>query len=158
MSCAVEAPELQKGLQGALIPPVLYSGKFIEAFGRSIPKHELGGDLVDLVSHEQDVVAYVMDGSGHGLCAGVLMSMAKTAFRYGLLLGQPLEKLIHDMNAVLGSIKEQNMYLTLATLRFRGRNEAEYISAGHVPLLQYQRRTGSVVRHLEELARELSGE
>ncbi len=147
MSLAVEASELQIGLQAALVPPVLYSDKFIEAYGRTVPKDPLGGDLADLVSYEQDVIAYVMDASGHGVRAGLLMGMAKAAFRYGLLLGQPLEKLVRDINSVLGSVKERNMYLTLAALRFTGKNEVEYISAGHVPLLQYQRRTGRVIRH-----------
>jgi serine phosphatase RsbU (regulator of sigma subunit) len=84
MSHPFEASEVQAGLQAALVPPVLYSGNFIEAFGRSVPKAEVGGDLADLVSHGQDVIAYVMDVSGHGIRAGVLMGMAKTAFRYGL--------------------------------------------------------------------------
>jgi sigma-B regulation protein RsbU (phosphoserine phosphatase) len=147
MSHPFEASEVQAGLQAALVPPVLYSGNFIEAFGRSVPKDEVGGDLADLVSHGQDVIAYVMDVSGHGIRAGVLMGMAKTAFRYGLLLAQPLEKLVRDINSVLGSLKERNMYLTLAVARFTGTGEVEYISAGHLPLLHYQQRTGCVTRH-----------
>lgn len=147
MAHRFEASEVQAGLQAALVPPVLYSGNFIEAFGRSVPKDEVGGDLADLVSHGQDVIAYVMDVSGHGIRAGVLMGMAKTAFRYGLLLAQPLEKLVRDINSVLGSLKERNMYLTLAAARFAGTGEVEYISAGHLPLLHYQQRSASVTRH-----------
>ncbi len=147
MSGVVEALELPRGLQAVLVPPVVYSDTFVEAFGRSVPKDVIGGDLADLISHGPDVMAYVMDVSGHGLRAGMLMGMAKTAFRYGLLLGQPLEKLIRDINSVLGSIKERNMFLTLAGLRFTGGKEVEYVSAGHVPLLHYRRRTGMVVRH-----------
>ena len=147
MSHPFETSEVHAGLQAALVPPVLYSGNFIEAFGRSVPKDEVGGDLADLVSHGQDVIAYVMDVSGHGIRAGVLMGMAKTAFRYGLLLAQPLEKLVRDINSVLGSLKERNMFLTLAVARFTGTGEVEYISAGHLPLLHYQQRTESVIRH-----------
>ena len=57
---------------------------------RMIPKDDVGGDLADLVEDGRDVTAYVADVSGHGLRAGVLMGMIKTAVRYGLLLGQPL--------------------------------------------------------------------
>jgi serine phosphatase RsbU (regulator of sigma subunit) len=63
------------------------------------------------------------------------------------LLAQPLEKLVRDINSVLGSLKERNMYLTLAVARFTGTGEVEYISALHLPLLHYQQRTGSVIRH-----------
>jgi serine phosphatase RsbU (regulator of sigma subunit) len=147
MAYPFEASEVQAGLQAALVPPVLFSGSFIEAFGRSVPKDEIGGDLADLVSHGQEVIAYVMDVSGHGIRSGVLMGMAKTAFRYGLLLGQPLEKLVCDINSVLGPLKERNMYLTLAVVRFTATGEVKYISAGHLPLLHYQQRTASVIRH-----------
>ena len=147
MLLAVEASELHAELQAVLVPPVVYSGKFVQAYGRTVPKDQVGGDLVDLVSHGHEVIAYVMDVSGHGLRAGVLMGMAKAVFRYGLLLGQPLERLVCDINSVLVSIKERNMYLTLAALRFTGAGEVEYIAAGHLPLLQYQRRTGCVIRH-----------
>jgi sigma-B regulation protein RsbU (phosphoserine phosphatase) len=147
MAYPFEASEVQAGLQAALVPPVLFSGSFIEAFGRSVPKDEIGGHLADLVSHGLDVIAYVMDVSGHGIRSGVLMGMAKTAFRYGLLLGQPLEKLVCDINSVLGPLKERNMYLTLAVVRFTATGEVKYISAGHLPLLHYQQRTACVIRH-----------
>ncbi len=147
MAHPFEASEVQAGLQAALVPPVLFSGSFIEAFGRSAPKDEIGGDLADLVSHGPDVIAYVMDVSEHGIRSGVLMGMAKTAFRYGLLLGQPLEKLVCDINCVLGPLKERNMYLTLAVLRFTATGDVKYISAGHLPLLHYEQRTASVIRH-----------
>ena len=75
------------------------------------------------------------------------MAMIKTAVRYGLLLGQPLTKLLADLNRVLPSLKQANMFVTFAMLRFDGSGTAEYISAGHVPLLQYRRRQGDVVRH-----------
>jgi sigma-B regulation protein RsbU (phosphoserine phosphatase) len=44
------------------------------------------------------------------------------------------------------AVKEPNMYATLAALRFDGSNEAEYIAAGHVPVLHCRRRQRDVVR------------
>ena len=67
--------------------------------------------------------------------------------RYGLLLRRPIAKILDDLNLVLPSVKTPNMFATLAALRFDGRNEVEYISAGHVPLLHYRRRSGDVVCH-----------
>jgi phosphoserine phosphatase RsbU/P len=134
-------------MQTTLVPPISYKGTAIEAHGKTVPKDEVGGDLVDLVSDARSVIAYVADVSGHGLRAGVLMGMAKAAMRYGLLLRQPLTRLLADISSVLGTMKEPNMYLTLAALRFDGGKEVEYISAGHVPLLHYQQRNGLVIRH-----------
>ncbi len=114
-------------MQNTLVPPVSYKDAAMEAHGKTVPKDEVGGDLVDLVSDGRNVIAYVADVSGHGLRAGVLMGMAKAAMRYGLLLRQPLTRLLADINSVLGTLKEPNMYLTLAVLRFDGSQEVEYI-------------------------------
>ncbi len=134
-------------LQDTLVPPITYHGPRVEAHGQSIPKDGVGGDLVDLVVDGRDVIAYVADVSGHGLRAGVLMGMIKTAIRYGLLLGQSLAKLLDGINSVLPSVKEPNMFATLAALRFDSSNAFDYISAGHVPLLHYRRRRRDVVRY-----------
>jgi serine phosphatase RsbU (regulator of sigma subunit) len=141
------APSFGSEIQNTLAPPITYSSTRLEGFGHSIPKEDVGGDLADLVTDGGDVIAYVADVSGHGLRAGVLMGMIKTAVRYGLLLRRPIARILDDLNLVLPSVKTPNMFATLAALRFDGSNEVEYLSAGHVPLLHYQRRSGDVVRH-----------
>lgn len=141
------APSSGSDIQNTLAPPIAYSGARLEAYGQSIPKEEVGGDLVDLVIDSGDVIAYVADVSGHGLRAGILMGMIKTAVRYGLLLRRSITKILDDLNLVLPSVKTPNMFATLAALRFDRPNEVEYISAGHLPLLHYRRRSGDVVRY-----------
>jgi len=133
-------------IQNILVPAVAYEDKHVEVYGQTIPKEDLGGDLVDLVAAGRDIIAYVADVSGHGLSAAVLMGMVKTAVRYGLDLGQALPVLLDGLNRVLPAVKEPNMYATLAGLRFDGSNEVEYITAGHVPLLHYRRRQRDIVR------------
>jgi serine phosphatase RsbU (regulator of sigma subunit) len=142
-----KAPSPGCEIPNTLVPRITYAGVRLEAYGQSVPKEEMGGDLADLVIDGRDVIAYVADVSGHGLRAGVLMGMIKTAMRYGLLLHRPIAKLLDDVNLVLPSVKEPNMFATLAVLRFDASNEVEYISAGHVPLLHYRRRSGDVVRY-----------
>lgn len=134
-------------IQNTLVPPITYRDVRLEAHGQTVPKDDVGGDLVDLVAARRDVVAYVADVSGHGLRAALLMGMIKTAVRYGLHLGQPLTNLLDHINAVLPAVKEPNMFATLAALRFDGSNEVEYISAGHVPLLHYRQRNNDVVSY-----------
>lgn len=137
---------LALAIQNILVPSVAYEDKHVEVYGQTIPREDLGGDLVDLVAAGRDIVAYVADVSGHGFSAAVLMGMVKTAVRYGLNLGQALPALLDGLNRVLPAVKEPNMYATLAGLRFDGSNEVEYITAGHVPLLQYRRRQRDIVR------------
>lgn len=153
LSAAIPIPEmgvlsgLPVEIQNTLVPTIAYAGARLEAFGQSVPKEDMGGDLADLVIDGREVIAYVADVSGHGMRAGVLMGMIKTAVRYGLMLRRPVAKLLEDVNRVLPSVKAPNMFATLAALRFDASNEAEYISAGHVPLLHYQRQSGAVVSY-----------
>jgi serine phosphatase RsbU (regulator of sigma subunit) len=142
-----QEPSLASDIQNTLVPPLTYQNAHLEAHGQSLPKDDVGGDLVDLLADGRDVIAYVADVSGHGLRAGVLMGMIKTAVRYGLLLRQPVAKLLGDINRVLPALKQANMFATLAALRFDDSNEVEYISAGHVPLLHYRHRNKDVVRY-----------
>jgi serine phosphatase RsbU (regulator of sigma subunit) len=135
------------GLQNTLVPPVAYSSGTLEARGNTIPLDGVGGDLVDVVVNGSNAVLYAADVSGHGLRAGVLMGMIKSAARFGLLLEQPLPKLLEAINAILPALKEPSMFATLGALAFDGSNFAEYISAGHPPLLHYRRRAGDVIRH-----------
>jgi sigma-B regulation protein RsbU (phosphoserine phosphatase) len=134
-------------MQGTLVPPLSYRGACVEAQGQCIPKDEVGGDLMDLVADGPEVIAYVADVSGHGLRAGVLMGMIKTAMRYGLMLRRPLANLVSDLNRVLPQVKDPSMFATLAALRFDGSDEVEYVSAGHVPLMQFRKRTNDVISH-----------
>jgi sigma-B regulation protein RsbU (phosphoserine phosphatase) len=134
-------------IQDTLVPRISFEDAHLQALGRTIPKDDVGGDLVDLIQTGQDVTVYVADVSGHGLRAAFLMGMIKTAVRYGLRLGQSLAKLLDHMNCVLPAVKQPHMFATLAALRFDGSSEVEYISAGHVPLLHYRRRQGDVVRY-----------
>ena len=142
-----EAPAVSCAMQNTLVPPLSYKGLSVKAHGRSVPKDDVGGDLVDLVVDGQEVTAYVADVSGHGLRAGILMGMIKTAMRYGLLLGQPLTKLLGDLNHVLPNVKEPHMFATLAALRFDRGNHVEYVSVGHVPLIHYRQGSREVVRY-----------
>ena len=136
--------------QATLAPPIFYQGLGMEACGRTLPSDAVGGDLVDLVECDGSVFAYVADVSGHGIAAGVLMGMVKTAVRQGLILQQTLPSLLDSVNRVLPSVKEPQMYATMAGLRFTGPPRMEYAVAGHLPLLHYRREQQDVVRCTEQ--------
>ncbi len=70
---------LAHAIQSTLVPTISFENKSFEAYGRSIPSSEMGGDIIDVVESERCLLAYVADVSGHGLPAGQLMGMLKTA-------------------------------------------------------------------------------
>jgi serine phosphatase RsbU (regulator of sigma subunit) len=139
-------PVFARTMQRTLVPPITFKNGHIEADGRTTPREAFGGDLVDLVTSDGDVIAYVADVSGHGVSAGILMGMVKTAVRYGLMFGQRLPALLNGINGVLPSVKEPHMYATFAGLRVGEHDQVEYITAGNVPLLHYIHARKEVVR------------
>jgi hypothetical protein len=73
--------ELASRIQQQLVPLVELSTEHLEIYGVSIPSGAVGGDLIDAVEANGLVCACVVDVAGHGVAAGVLMSMVKTAVR-----------------------------------------------------------------------------
>ncbi|HEY6388428.1 MAG TPA: PP2C family protein-serine/threonine phosphatase [Candidatus Acidoferrum sp.] len=133
-------------IQSTLVPPLLYRGCGLEVFGRTAPSAKVGGDLVDLVADGNKVFAYVADVSGHGISAGILMGMLKTAMRQALLTEATLPAVLESVNAVLPAVKEPEMYATLAALRFDESSRVEFSLVGHPPILHYRKKSQEIIR------------
>ncbi len=137
-------------IQNTLVPPIAHKDSLLEIYGRTLPSEMVGGDLVDVVIMQDSTMAYLADVSGHGIPAGVLMGMVKTAMRQGARMRQSLPDLLDGVNGVLPAVKEPHMYATLAGLKFErnsgGETKAEYILAGHFPLLHYRKSANDVMR------------
>ncbi len=129
---------LAHGIQATLVPTVSFRNPSFELYGKSIPSTEMGGDLVDVIESDGGLVAYVADISGHGLPAGQLMGMLKTAMRLAVQFRQMPVAALESVDRVLPDLKEPEMFATLALLRFDGSSEAEYALAGHPPILHYR--------------------
>ncbi|HUB17639.1 MAG TPA: PP2C family protein-serine/threonine phosphatase [Acidobacteriaceae bacterium] len=136
--------ELAHGIQKTLVPPVVLNTELYEVYGISEPSDKVGGDLVDAVLLPNgDVVAYLADIAGHGLPAGILMGMLKTAARTALLdaaAGHPsatLPLLLEKLNRVLPDVKEPQMYATLTAFRLNADGSAWYATAASPPVLHW---------------------
>jgi serine phosphatase RsbU (regulator of sigma subunit) len=137
---------LAHGIQATLVPTVSFQNASFEVYGKSIPSTEMGGDLIDVIKSDGSLLAYVADVSGHGLAAGQLMGMLKTAMRLAVQFRQPPVALLESADRVLPDLKEPDMYATLALLQFDGSAEVEYALAGHVPILHYRDRSRDTAR------------
>ncbi|MGB2672549.1 MAG: PP2C family protein-serine/threonine phosphatase [Candidatus Acidiferrum sp.] len=129
---------LAHGIQAILVPTVSFQNASFELYGKSIPSTEMGGDLIDVIESDGGLVAYVADISGHGLPAGQLMGMLKTAMRLAVQFRQMPVAALESVDRVLPDLKEREMFATLALLRFDGSSEAEYALAGHPSIVHYR--------------------
>ncbi len=148
--------ELAHGIQKTLVPPVSLRTERFEVYGISEPSDKVGGDLVDAVLLPNgDMVAYLADIAGHGLPAGILMGMLKTAARTALLdaaTGHPsatLPLLLEKVNRVLPDVKEPQMYATLTAFRLNADGAAWYATAASPPVLHWSSQ-GRDWRRMEE--------
>lgn len=135
---------LAHGIQKTLVPPVTLRTACFEVYGISCPSEKVGGDLVDaLFLPNGDAVAYLADIAGHGLQAGILMGMLKTAVRTALLDAgerepeRTLPVLLDRLNTVLPEVKEQHMYATFSGFRLGADGSVNYALAASPPLLQW---------------------
>ena len=137
---------LAHGIQATLVPTISFRNAAFEVYGKSLPSAEMGGDLIDVIESNGNLLVYVADVSGHGLAAGQLMGMLKTALRVSLQFRQPPAALLESADRVLPAVKKLDMYATLALLQFDGSAQAEYALAGHVPILHYRDRSRDTAR------------
>jgi serine phosphatase RsbU (regulator of sigma subunit) len=148
---------LAHSIQKTLVPPVSMSGRCFEIYGVSCPSEKVGGDLVDVVELPGgDTVAYLADIAGHGLQAGILMGMLKTAAR--MALADPnaadgagvLSQLMLRLNVVLPQVKEAHMYATFTSLRLNRDGQTFYGMAASPPLLHWSEAKRSMSRVEEQ--------
>jgi Stage II sporulation protein E (SpoIIE) len=136
--------ESAHSIQRTLVPPISASFSGYDLNGLSLPSEKVGGDLVDVVLlPNRSILAYVADVSGHGLQAGILMGMVKTAVRTILLesCDDPaflLASLCDRLNRALPTVKESHMYATLSAICLAPDGRIEYTLAGHPSILYYQ--------------------
>ena len=135
---------LAQQIHSRLVPPINQKVGRYEFFGRSDSSTEVGGDLIDVVEKDGRVGAFVADVSGHGVRAGVLMAMCKSAARMRLLSDDSLNGLMDDLNRVVMQVKEMDMFVTVACLQFDHGNTARFLLAGHPPILHYHKSTGKI--------------
>ncbi len=148
--------ELAHGIQKTLVPPVSLRTARFEIYGISKPSEKVGGDLVDALELTNgDSIAYLADIAGHGLQAGILMGMLKTAARTALLEAvelapaRTLPVLLDRLNSVLPEVKEPHMYATFTGFRLGGDGSVYYALAASPPILHWHAGHMSL-SHLEE--------
>ncbi len=121
----------------SLVPEIRATAAPFEFYGCSWPSGEVSGDLVDIVQDGCGWFAYVADVSGHGVPAGVLMTMVKSATRTRLAAAGPVD-FLRALNDVLLPLSAPHMYVTLVFLSCTA-GKLQFATAGHVPILHYER-------------------
>jgi hypothetical protein len=137
--------KLASRIQERLVPTISKKVWRYEIFGLSRPSGVVGGDLLDFVEGSEMGCAYVADVAGHGVAAGVLMSMVKAAMRMHLRI-KPNSgtDLLEAMNEVLCPLTEDSSYATFACVLISAEPRLTFYIAAHPPIFHFRRRLNTV--------------
>ena len=137
---AHEELRLARDIHGQLVPEVQRTLGCYEVFGISHPSGDVGGDLVDAVEAPGGAwMAYVVDVSGHGVSAGVLMGMVKSAVRIRAESLPSIEVVLDELNRTLVPLKRPHMFATFGGVHGHADGVLQVSLAGHLPLLHVRR-------------------
>ena len=125
-----------RDMHRVLVPSIAHTIGEYEFYGWSIASGEVGGDLVDVVDAEGRWLAYVADVSGHGVGAGMVMGMFKSALRIRALADGSVAAVLGDIQSALMPLKQPNMFVTVACVRGGAGTDVECAVAGHHPILR----------------------
>lgn len=135
---------LAKGIHDALVPTVSGQSDHADYYGRSQASGAMGGDLVDVFEGSGGTTFYLVDVSGHGVGAGVLMAMLKSAARAALAGGATLPALLNGLNRTVHELGRPGTFATCACLHVSRSGQTHYALAGHLPILQRRASSGEV--------------
>jgi serine phosphatase RsbU (regulator of sigma subunit) len=128
----------------ALVPAVATNVGGFAMLGSSVPSGEMGGDLVDIIEKPPQWLAYLADVAGHGVAAGVIMAMVKSATRVGAAGDINLSGLLAGLNRALNSSFASNTFVTFACVTGDDGPRVQFALAGHLPILHYRKGAGTV--------------
>jgi len=98
---------------------------------------EVGGDYYDFhLSKDNTLTTVVGDATGHGLNAGMMVSVTKGLFQ-NLAAHSDLNNIISQFNNSIFSMKLSPMYMSLHFIRINN-NHLQVVGAGMPPILYYQ--------------------
>lgn len=139
--------QLAADIRRALVPEISRRIGEFDFYGASVPSGAVGGDLLDVIEHGQGSFSYVADVSGHGVPAGVLMAMVKSAARMRLAGHSRTGRFLDDPNAVLYPLRKFDTFVTFAYLCSHGDSTMEFSLAGHPPILHFPALSGEVLEY-----------
>jgi hypothetical protein len=139
---------IARDIQRSLLPVSTFNNPWCSVTGLAIPTSEVGGDYFDVVKLSDDLVAVIIaDVSGHGVGAGIVSAMTKSALHSQLVHDPSPSGVLSNLNRTLFSLTASKTFVTCAYILLNHRTRtAAVATAGHPPVLH---RTSKDLKILE---------
>lgn len=137
---------LAADIQNDLIPKNIPSAPSLEVAASVRPAAEIGGDCYDFFKLKNDnLLFYIGDVTGHGVPAGLVVSIANALFYNFTLSTESTVELLSSTNKILQPKTKPNMFLTALAASWNEQDKTlKYASAGHEPPLFYSAKEDKV--------------
>ena len=128
---------IARQIQDSLLPTGTLTTPWAEAGGRTIPAAEVGGDFFDMhVLPDGRLLLFLADVAGHGVGAGILAAMTKSAVYLQASIDPSPGLVLAALNRTLRDLSDRRMFVTAAcVLLDGGSRRIQVATAGHPPIL-----------------------
>ncbi len=129
--------QIAQDIQESLLPEETIETPFCSICGKTLPTNEVGGDYHDIVELRDGRIAIaIADVTGHGVGAGIISAMTKSAFHLQLDHDvTPISVLTH-LNRTLYEVSDEKTFVTFAYAIIDPHRKAIHVAtAGHPPVL-----------------------
>jgi phosphoserine phosphatase RsbU/P len=128
--------DVARAMQESLVPRTFPADGRYEAFGSMTPAAQVGGDLYDLFSLDENRIAFLLgDVAGKGIAAALYMAVARTVLRVTAAKGLTAHACLQEVNGYL--CKERRTASSFLTCFYGildlATGRLEYSRAGHNP-------------------------
>ncbi len=133
------ASEIQRDILPLKNPSV--KGLSIVAKNRSAS--EVGGDSFNIITTKDKVFIYVGDVTGHGVAAGLIMTMVNSLITVFAELSESAYEIIKNTNKHIKRHIKKAMFMTVVLLSWDiEKQKLTYVGAGHEYILVYRQSIG----------------
>lgn len=133
------AAQLQRDILPVKSPMV----KGLKIVAKTKPATELGGDSFNFFSSKGKVYIYIGDVTGHGVAAGLIMTMVNSLMSVFVdIYSSPYEVLVM-INKYIKKHVKKTMFMTMVLLSWDEKSrQLKYVGAGHEHIIVYRVATG----------------
>ncbi|GEM_PF-2473046 len=129
--------EIARGIQMSLLPGQVKINGY-QAFARSIPSHEVGGDYYDVFERGKSSLVAIGDVAGKGIPAALVMANLQASLKtlvkfFSGTLGELLA--ILNRSLMEGGLREGPVFVTFFAAELQPDGRLLYSNAGHNPPL-----------------------
>lgn len=133
------ASQLQRDIL-PLINPVVPG---LQVVAKTKPATELGGDSFNFVEMQDKTYIYIGDVTGHGVAAGLIMTMVHSLINVFSGFSKSSYEIIVNVNKYIKKHVKKTMFMTMVMLSWdHVSKQMTYVGAGHEHILVYRADSG----------------